>query len=99
MAKTAKKSRSQVAPVFEQIGFSSEESVELMRKSHLLDEVQSIVHSKGLTQKELAQRTGLGQPHVSELLRGRLSRFSVEKLISILEKLGATVEITVRRGA
>ena len=99
MVKTMKKSKTRATSVFEQIGFSRQESADLMRKSHLLDEVQSIVRSKGLSQKELTQLTGLGQSHVSELLGGRLSRFSIEKLISILEKLGATVEIKVKRGA
>lgn len=99
MAKTKAKSRTRGVTVFEQIGFSSEESAELVRKSHLLDEVQGIVQARGLTQKELTDLVGLGQSHISELLGGKLSRFSIEKLISILEKLGATVEIKVRRGA
>lgn len=99
MAKTKKKSKCRSAPVFTQIGFSIEESAELMRKSHLLDEIQTIVKTRGLSQKELTNTVGLGQSHVSELMSGKLSRFSTEKLISILEKLGATVEIKVRRGA
>jgi predicted XRE-type DNA-binding protein len=70
-----------------------------VRKSHLLDEIQGIAKTRGLSQKDLTETIGLGQSHVSELLRGKLSRFSTEKLISILEKLGATVEIKVRRGA
>ncbi len=99
MAKKAKSKARRAVPVFEQIGFSPEESAELVRRSHLLDEVLEIVKQAGYTQKDLVRLTGLGQPHVSELLNGRLSRFSTEKLIGILESLGASVQIKVKRPA
>lgn len=99
MASTKRKKLTKVVPVFEQIGFSPAESAELVRKSHLLDEIQDIVKDKRYTHKDLIQLTGLGQSHVSELLNGKISRFSTEKLIVILENLGASVEIRVKRGA
>ena len=99
MASSRRKKFTKVAPVFEQIGFSPEESAELVRKSHLFDEIQDITKDKRYTHRDLVQLTGLGQSHVSELLGGKLSRFSTEKLIIILEKLGASVEIRVKRGA
>jgi predicted XRE-type DNA-binding protein len=46
-----------------------------------------------LTQKKLATLLGISQPHVSQLLGGKISRFSVEKLIVFAERLGADVEI------
>jgi len=95
----SKTSGARAVPVFEQIGFSPEASAELVRRSHLLDEVQEIVRHHGYTQKDLIRLTDLGQSHVSELLRGKLSRFSTEKLIAILECLGARVEIKVKRPA
>lgn len=99
MAKKAKSKAQGAVPVFEQIGFSSEESAELVRKSHLLDEVQEIAKRAGYTQKDLIRLTGLGQSHISELLNGRMSRFSTEKLIAVLESLGASVQIKVKRPA
>ena len=99
MAKKAKSKARGAVPVFEQIGFSREESAELVRRSHLLDEVLEIVKRAGYTQKDLIRLTGLGQSHVSELLNGKLSRFSTEKLIAVLESLGASVHIKVKRPA
>lgn len=69
------------------------------RRARLFIEIQEIVASRKLTQSKLVKLTGLGQPEVSKLLNGKLSRFSLEKLISILEGLGASVEITVKRTA
>lgn len=91
-----KATKKKPANVFETIGFSKEESKELMRKSHLLDEILDIVKGEGYTQKDLAKILDQKQPHVSDLLRGKLGRFSVEKLIDFLEKLGATVELKVK---
>ncbi|MCX6111236.1 MAG: XRE family transcriptional regulator [Proteobacteria bacterium] len=52
-----------------------------------------------MTQKKLATLLGITQPHVSQFLSGKISRFSVEKLIEFAEKLGADVRIVVRQKA
>ncbi len=91
-----KRTKKKPANVFETIGFSKEESKELMRKSHLLDDILGIVKAEEYTQKDLAKILDQKQPHVSDLLRGKLGRFSVEKLIDFLERLGATVELKVK---
>ena len=41
-------------------------------------------------------RPASGQPHVSDLVRYRLNRFSVERLMDFLTRLGKDVEIGVR---
>jgi hypothetical protein len=43
----------------------------------------------------MAQATGLTQPNVSLLLNGKLRGFSVERLFTILNRLGLTVEVRI----
>jgi predicted XRE-type DNA-binding protein len=50
-----------------------------------------------LGQTDVARLLGLTQPKVSALANGKLSGFSVEKLMELLTKLGADVEIVVRK--
>jgi predicted XRE-type DNA-binding protein len=50
-----------------------------------------------LGQTDAARLLGLTQPKVSALANGKLSGFSVEKLMELLTKLGADVEIVVRK--
>jgi predicted XRE-type DNA-binding protein len=53
---------------------------------------------------EAAERCGVTQPRINDLLRGRMSRFSLDALVNIAAALGRkiTVEVedarSVRRG-
>jgi len=85
--------------VFEQLGFDHAEAAALERKSALYTKVLAMAREQGLTQKKLASLLGISQPHVSQLLGGKISRFSVEKLIEFAERLGAEVKIVVREKA
>jgi predicted XRE-type DNA-binding protein len=39
---------------------------------------------------------GVSQPRISDLVRGKIDRFSVDTLIEMLHRAGAEVDITVR---
>jgi len=68
-------------------------------KLRLAIEVNRILQQRGLTQTEAAQHLGIVQPHVSDLARYRLERYSVERLIQFLAQLGQEVEIRIHGGA
>ena len=67
-------------------------------KLQLAIEVNRILQQRGLTQTEAARRLGIVQPHVSELVRYRLDRYSVERLLQFLAQLGQEVEIRINGG-
>jgi predicted XRE-type DNA-binding protein len=50
----------------------------------------------GLSQTAAAERTGIAQPDLSNLLRGRFSGFSLERLLGAVTKLGDDVEIKIK---
>jgi predicted XRE-type DNA-binding protein len=58
--------------------------------------VCDIIRERGLTQAEAAKVLGTNQPTVSDLMRDKLSRFSLSRLIEFLTVLGQDVEISVR---
>jgi predicted XRE-type DNA-binding protein len=45
------------------------------------------------TQAEAASRCGVTQPGVNDLLRGRVSRFSLDALVNIATALGCRVRV------
>jgi len=49
-----------------------------------------------LKQADAAQRLGVTQPRISDLMRGRIQRFSVDMLVTLLGKMGAEVRLLVR---
>jgi len=65
----------------------------LNMRSELMSEIRDFVSAKALTQAEAAQLLGLTQPRVSDLLRGKLSKFNLETLIGLAERCGVTLEL------
>ena len=59
--------------------------------------ITATISKRRLTQAEAGKLMGIDQPKVSALLRGRLSGFSVERLVLFLLKLGRNVEIKISR--
>ena len=69
---------------------------DLLVKARLVSLITSIIESRRLTQAEAAGVLGTTQPVVSNLRRGQLSGFSIDRLLRFLNALGHDVEIRVR---
>jgi predicted XRE-type DNA-binding protein len=81
--------------VFEQIGFSREEAAALKMKSELHSQIVKAIKRKGYTQADLQKRLGESQPRISDLMTGKISKFSLETLINYAEALGLHPQILV----
>lgn len=77
--------------IFEDLGFSPEESRVLTLKAQLAALVVRIARERQLTQKELGKIWSVPQPRVSEVLTGKLTLVSIERLIEFLGALGVEV--------
>jgi predicted XRE-type DNA-binding protein len=55
------------------------------------------IQRRRLTQSQAAAILGIDQPKVSALKQGKLSGFSIERLMRLLLRLGRDIEITVKR--
>jgi predicted XRE-type DNA-binding protein len=68
---------------------------ELYAKATLSLIIARMIRDRGLTQAEAAKLLGTTQPKISELVRGRLAGFSMERLFRYLNALGMNVRIHV----
>ena len=80
--------------IFADLGFENPE--EELLKARVASLLNDTIKAKGWTQVHTAKVLGIKQPEVSELNRGRLKHFSVERLINFLSKLDQRVTITVQ---
>jgi len=80
--------------IFADLGFPNPD--EMLAKSELVRQINRIIERRGLTQVAAAKLLGVDQPKVSALKRGRLTEFSVERLMRFLVALGQEVGISVR---
>ncbi len=80
--------------VFADLGLHNPE--EMLAKAELAHKITSVIRDQGLTQVQAAKLLGVDQPKISALIRGRLSGFSLERLMRFLLLLGQDIRITVR---
>lgn len=83
-------------PVFEELGFASEDATNLRLRSELMTALLELIDRRGLSQARAAALLGVSQPRISDLARGKIDRFSVDTLIAMLGHAGAEVRVTVR---
>jgi predicted XRE-type DNA-binding protein len=70
---------------------------DLLAKAELAAKVIAEIQRRRLTQHQAATILGIDQPKISALKQGKLSGFSIERLMRLLLRLGRDVEITVKR--
>src|ERR1700684_3291723 len=68
----------------------------LLAKSELAAKIIAEIQRRRLTQSQAAAILGIDQPKVSALKQGKLSGFSIERLMRLLLVLGRDIEITVK---
>ena len=68
----------------------------LMIKPGLVVEIRKAMRRLGLTQQAAAQRMGISQPKVSDMMHGDFSKLSERKLMDCLNRLGYDIEIKVK---
>jgi predicted XRE-type DNA-binding protein len=83
--------------VFRDLGFDPAESENLRLRSDLMMELSKLVRSRRMTQTQAAAMFGVSQPRVSDLMRGRIDRFSVDTLVAMLGSAGLRVRLVVTR--
>lgn len=81
------------ANVWEAIADTPEEAANLRVRADLMRNVTVIIKESGWTQVEAAKHCGVTQPRINDLLRGRISRFSLDALVNIATALGRRVRV------
>ena len=81
--------------VFRDLGFSEADSANLMLRSRLIIAIRQTIEENKWTQAQAAKALRVPQPRVSELMNGRISRFTIDKLVKHLTVLGKRVSVTI----
>ena len=81
--------------VFADLGLPT--SPEDMLKVNIAIAIAGTIQKRNLTQAAAGEIIGVDQAKVSALLRGRLTGFSIERLVMFLVKLGRDVDITISK--
>ncbi len=69
---------------------------ERLAKAELARVIRAIIKDKDWTQRRAAEVLGIAPPDMSDLMRGKLARFSQERLERFLNALDMDVDIRIR---
>jgi predicted XRE-type DNA-binding protein len=83
--------------VFIDLGYSPEEAAILQMRSDLMVDLRKWIKTKRLTQTKAAEILGVSQSRVSDLIRGKWERFSLEMLITLATRVG--MHVSLRKAA
>lgn len=97
-AKTSNPSHvSTEATLFQDIGFPREQAAVLEVKRALHGEIMKVVEKQKLTSRQLEKLLDIPQPRASELLTGKISRMTVDRLTKYLYRLGRQVNVSTTK--
>ena len=81
--------------VWDAIADGPEEATNLKLRSQLMDAIEAYIAREAITQEEAARRLGVPRSRVSELVNGRISKFTIDKLVNMAARVGLTTQIKI----
>lgn len=82
--------------VWDALADSPEEAVNLTLRSELMTAIEKAVAQWGVDQSEAASRLGISRPRLNDLLRGKMSKFSLDALTNLATRAGLKVKLSVK---
>ncbi len=79
--------------VWDAIADTQEQAANLRARADLMQKISAVVRESSWTQAEAAKRCHVTQPRMNDLLRGRVSRFSLDALVNIATAIGRQVHM------
>lgn len=76
----------------------NEEAENLHLRSELMSAIIARIDEFGWSQKVAAKNIGVTQPRLSDLMRDKINKFSLDALVNIARPLGATLKtVTIEK--
>lgn len=90
---------SSVNELAKKIGISKSRALEAVLKADLIDAALKAVDKYGYTHTEIAKKSGLPRSAVTGILSGSLQKVTLDRILRIVEAVGLTAEIRVKKAA
>lgn len=79
--------------IFLDLGFPPEEAAILQMRAEIMADLRKFITTKKLTQAKAAELFGVSQSRVSDLIRDKWEKFSLEMLIALATKAGMRISL------
>jgi len=81
--------------VFADLGFPPEEAALLQMRAELMARLRDTIAAHGWTQTEAASHLGVAQSRISDLVRGKWDKFSLDMLVMLTARAGYKVALAI----
>ena len=85
--------------VWDAIEDSPAKAANMKARAQMMIAIRERIETWKVTQATAAKRLGLTQPRMNDLVRGRISKFSLDALMKIASQAGLAVRIQIRNAA
>ena len=82
--------------VWDAIADTPEQAANLQARAELMLQITAIFKANNWKQADAATHCRVTQPRINDLLRGRVSRFSLDALVNIAAALGQRVHVELK---
>ena len=82
--------------VWDALADTPEQAANLRARCELMRQIAAVVERNKWTQAKAASHCGITQPRMNDLLRGRVSRFSLDALVNIATAIGRRVQVKLQ---
>ena len=81
--------------IFEDLGFSRQDATKLKIKAQLMCQISEWIKEQHLKQEDASRVLHVTRPRVSDVLRGKSTKFTIDALVDMLERIGKHVTVQV----
>jgi predicted XRE-type DNA-binding protein len=79
--------------VWDAIADTPSQAANLRARAELMRQIATVIRRNKWTQAKAANHCGITQPRINDLLRGRVSYFSLDALVNIATAIGRRVHV------
>ncbi|MCI0400986.1 MAG: XRE family transcriptional regulator [Gammaproteobacteria bacterium] len=82
--------------IFADTGFATQQAANLHVRGMLMMEIERFVKQHNMKQTKAAKYFGVNQPEISNLLKGHIDKFSIDKLVNMASRIGKEINISIK---
>jgi len=83
------------ASVWDAIEDTPEEAENMKVRSSLMRSIEARIRKEGWNQQQAAEKFRVTQPRVSDLMRGKIEKFTIDTLVNMVVAAGLRVQVDV----
>jgi len=88
-----------ISNIWDSIENTPEEAQNMKMRADLMMNIRRYIRNSALSQEQVAQKMGVTQPRVSDLMRGKINLFTIDALTNMAVALGLKIELRVLEAA